>query len=64
MELVDVKCPFKYISKSDNKEYECNRICVKVTPGSSGEAWCRRCAKVFEFVISKQVQVQQLAEAR
>lgn len=51
---VDVHCPFKYISKSDSKEYLCNRVCARVTPGSAGEGRCRFCRKSFEFVVNDQ----------
>lgn len=57
MNLIEVKCPFKNISKNDGKEYVCNRTCVKVEPGSRGEAWCRFCRKSFDFEISKEEYV-------
>lgn len=47
--LLDIKCPYERISKSDGKLYKCNSICVKVTPGSAGEARCRKCGLNFLF---------------
>lgn len=54
--LVEIRCPFKKKSKLDDKMYACNRICVKVTPGSGGEARCRSCHKSFEFEVDRQAQ--------
>ena len=51
---VEIRCPFKKISKFDGKLYQCPQICVKVDPGSSGEAWCRRCKLAFEFEVDSQ----------
>ena len=52
--LVAIKCPFSRKSNSDNKIYLCNRICVKVAPGSKGEAMCRSCHLCFEFEVDSQ----------
>ena len=35
-ELVEIRCPTERISKTDKNLYKCNRICVKVLPGSAG----------------------------
>lgn len=49
IDLLEIRCPFKIKSKKDGKLYNCNRICVKVTSGSSGEAMCRSCHLTFNF---------------
>ena len=54
--LVEIRCPQQKKSKTDQKLYKCNRICVKVTPGSAGEARCRSCHLSFEFVADNQAQ--------
>ena len=54
--LIEIRCPFKQKSKVDDKLYICNRICVKVTPDSSGEARCRHCHLNFEFSVDSNAQ--------
>lgn len=54
--LIDIRCPFKKISKIDQQLYLCNRVCVKVTPGSSGEARCKNCHKSFWFQVDSQAR--------
>lgn len=53
--LLSIRCPFTktYISKHTGKERskECNKQCVKVNPGSSGEAYCSSCDKRFDFKV-------------
>lgn len=57
--LVEVRCPFEKESKTEsNTVYKCNRICVKVTPGSAGEARCRSCHKSFEFDVDSQAKIE------
>jgi hypothetical protein len=55
-EFVPVKCPFKRRTKKNNELYICNRTCVKVAPGSSGEARCRTCGLSFEFSVDSQAR--------
>jgi hypothetical protein len=55
--LVEIKCPFEKRSKTNKEIYQCNRICVKVTPGSSGEARCRSCHLSFEFEVDSQAKM-------
>lgn len=57
-ELLEVRCPYERISKSDEKLYKCNSLCVKVTAGSAGEARCRKCGLNFLFSIDENAQVQ------
>lgn len=52
--LVDVRCPLDYKSKRDSRIYKCNHLCVKVYPGSAGQAWCSKCQVSFEFEVTDQ----------
>lgn len=52
-ELVEIRCPIERISKTDKNLYKCNRICVKVLPGSAGEAKCRSCHVNFLFEVDE-----------
>lgn len=56
--LLEVRCPYERISKSDQKLYKCNSLCVRVASGSSGEARCRKCGLNFLFFIDDTAQVQ------
>lgn len=56
--LLDIKCPYNRVSKSDQKLYKCNSICVKVAAGSSGEARCRKCGLNFLFVAVDEAKIQ------
>lgn len=53
--LIDIRCPFKVRNRQTNELMPCNRLCVKVSPGSSGEVWCRSCALKFDFEVTTQV---------
>lgn len=55
--LVEIRCPQFKKSKSDDQLYKCNRVCVKVTAGSAGEARCRSCHLSFEFEVDSQAQM-------
>lgn len=50
-QLIEIRCPFKRRGKHNNKLYTCNRICVKVEPGSAGEAYCKNCRLSFDFEV-------------
>lgn len=54
--LIVIRCPFKKRGVKTNKIYICNRICVKVTPGSAGEAYCKSCSLAFEFSVDAQAR--------
>lgn len=54
--LIDIRCPFKKTSKVDGLTYTCNRVCVRVFPGSSGEAKCKECHLFFEFEVDIQAK--------
>lgn len=44
--LIEVRCPLKR-----NGAKQCNRLCIKVTAGSSGEAYCPKCDQRFNFQV-------------
>jgi hypothetical protein len=50
-QLVEIRCPYYVTSKKNGREYPCNRLCVKVNPGSSGEAHCSSCKRGFQFIV-------------
>lgn len=52
-ELVEIRCPIERTSKTDMNQYLCNRICVRVLPGSAGEAKCRSCHLTFLFEVDE-----------
>jgi hypothetical protein len=56
--LLEVRCPYERISKSDQKLYKCNSLCVKVSAGSAGEARCRKCGLNFLFGADNNAQIQ------
>jgi hypothetical protein len=37
------RCPFRVTSKKTGQIYDCNPVCVKVSAGASGEAYCNSC---------------------
>lgn len=54
---IEIRCPFKKKGKHTNKLYVCNRVCVKVDPGSAGEAYCKSCKLSFEFEVDSQAHM-------
>lgn len=40
----------------DRKTRLCDKLCVRVAPGSKGEVYCMSCKKHFEFEIASQDQ--------
>lgn len=54
--LFEVRCPAKVLDKKQGKLITCNKLCVKVFPGSSGEVQCRNCKMRFRFYIDDQAQ--------
>lgn len=54
--LIEIRCPFRAKGRHDNKIRICNRVCVKVIPGSAGEAYCKNCKMAFEFEVDRQAQ--------
>lgn len=55
-QLITIRCPFKKRGRHNTKLYICNRTCVKVTPGSAGEAYCKSCNLAFEFEVDSQAR--------
>lgn len=57
--LVEVRCPFQKKARHSfyrdgkmikaGEVYSCNMLCVKVYPGSAGEAFCSSCKLGFDF---------------
>lgn len=47
-DLIDVRCPME---RGDGSGKPCNRLCVRVKAGSSGQAHCPRHDKAFEFEV-------------
>lgn len=52
--LIEIRCPETVTSKKTGFKYPCNRLCVKVAPGSTGEAWCPSCRITFTFDVDDQ----------
>ncbi len=48
--MVEIRCPFYKTSKK-GVTYLCNRLCVKVEPQSTGEAWCYSCKLSYSFEV-------------
>lgn len=63
-QLTDIRCPFQKRAKhsfyNDGKLikvgelYNCNFLCVRVYPPSSGETICTKCKLTFEFEVTEQ----------
>jgi hypothetical protein len=51
--LFPIRCPFERISKSDDKLYKCNSLCVKTGPSCYGESRCRKCHLNFQFAVDE-----------
>lgn len=50
-----VRCP-AMIKDKNGKLIKCNKLCVKVYPGSSGEVQCRHCKTRFHFYVDSQAK--------
>ena len=55
LKLFEVRCPNIITDKNDKKR-RCNKLCVKVRPGSSGEIQCRGCKTKFDFYVDSQAK--------
>lgn len=55
--LLEVRCPYERLAKKDGKLYVCNSLCVRVTPGSAGEARCRKCGANFIFDVDNRARM-------
>jgi len=54
--LIEVRCPAMVWDKTKQKLLKCNKLCVKVYPGSSGEIQCRHCKMRFRFYVDSQAK--------
>lgn len=54
--LLEVRCPAMVLDKTKNQQIRCNKLCVKVYPGSSGEIQCRHCKTRFHFYVDSQAK--------
>lgn len=54
--LFPVRCPGFVLDKTKNKLVKCDKLCVKVFPGSSGEVQCRHCKLKFRFYVDSQAR--------
>jgi hypothetical protein len=53
-QLVDIRCPNEIpVKRGSDKLQVCNRRCVRVYPGSGGEAACPKCDHRFMFEVAK-----------
>lgn len=53
--LMPVRCP-RMIKTKTGELIKCNKLCVKVFPGSSGEIQCRSCKARFRFYVDSQAK--------
>ena len=53
--LIPVRCPAMVYDKN-GKLVKCNKLCLKVFPGSSGEIVCRNCKRAFRFYVDSQAK--------
>lgn len=53
--LLEIRCPFMITDKK-GKLIKCNKLCVKVYPGSAGECQCRGCKRKFQFSVDSQAK--------
>jgi hypothetical protein len=54
--LISVRCPAMVYDKKNDKLIKCNKLCVRVFPGSSGEIQCRGCKRRFRFYVDSQAK--------
>ena len=54
--LLEVRCPGQVYDKVKDELVKCNKLCVKVYPGSSGEIQCRHCKIKFNFYVDSQAK--------
>ena len=52
--LFEIRCPGHTFDKTKNEVVPCNKLCLKVYPGSSGECQCRHCKLRFQFYVDSQ----------
>lgn len=54
--LLSIRCPGQIYDKKKDELVKCNRLCVKVFPGSSGECLCPKCKLKFRFYVDSQAR--------
>ena len=54
--LIQIRCPGQVLDKTKNELVPCNKLCLKVFPGSSGEVMCRHCKLKFRFYVDSQAK--------
>ena len=62
--LLPVRCPGMIMDKKKGELVKCNKLCVKVFPGSSGECQCRHCKLTFRFYVDSQARSSLAVRAR
>lgn len=62
--LIEIRCPLKVVDKSSGKLIKCNKLCLKVFPGSSGEIQCRHCKRRFRFYVDSQANSELWVKAK
>ena len=62
--LLPVRCPGMVLDKKKNVMVKCNKLCVRVYPGSSGEVVCRSCKLKFRFYVDSQAKSMLSVKAR
>lgn len=53
--LISIRCP-AMVPDKNGKLLKCDKLCVKVFPGSSGEVICRGCKRKFRFYVDSQAK--------
>lgn len=54
--LISIRCPNMVFDKVKKELRKCDKLCLKVFPGSSGEAICRHCKLKFRFYVDSQAK--------
>lgn len=62
--LIPVRCPAQVKNRTTGELMRCNKLCVKVYPGSSGEIQCRSCKMRFQFYVDSQAKSLLSVKAR
>lgn len=62
--LIPVRCPGQVIDKTSGELIPCNKLCLKVFPGSSGEICCRHCKLKFRFYVDSQAKSMLAVKAK
>jgi len=62
--LFPIRCPGLTYNKKTGELVKCNRLCVRVAPGSSGECLCQKCKMRFRFSVDSQARSVLSVKAR